>query len=162
MRQRPGEIARHQHVKALRRKVRLLGVHDGKIRLQAEDLRRLACPVDHVRRQVDARGLVSLGRENESEKARTRSQIQHAQRTVLRDIAMKFFEPALVLFIFKFPDALGLKGLRPVRPVMGDAVLDRFHRSFSLRFFCLFPAFFLYYRVSRSAAEAPRGDNPLF
>ena len=162
MRQRPGEIARHQHVKALRRKVRLLGVHDGKIRLQAEDLRRLAGPVDHVRRQVDARGLVSLGRENESEKARTRSQIQHAQRTVLRDIALEFSEPALVLLIFKFPDALGLKGLRPVRPVMGDAVLDRFHRSFSLRFFCLLPAVFLYYRVSRSAAEAPRGDNPLF
>jgi hypothetical protein len=86
--------------------------------------------LDHIRRQVDACGLMPRFCQKAGEKARSGANIQNPQRCALGQVFTKFREPALLFLAFKFWQPLGLKALRPVGPIVGHAMLDRFHLLF--------------------------------
>ena len=70
--------------------------------------------LDHVRRQVDAGRLMSLGREQAGEKARARADIQDPERPSLRQIPEKLREPALPLLAVELTQPLRFERLGPV------------------------------------------------
>ncbi len=92
-----------------------------------EDGRHVLGMVDHLRGQVDADGLMAFLRHQAGEKACPGADVQHAKRPPLRQVFAKFRKPAVLFLTFKFPQALGLKALRPVGPVMRHAMLDSLH-----------------------------------
>ena len=79
MRQGPGEIAGHQHVKALRPELRLLRIHLQEANVQAQYSRHMPCVLDHIRRQVNAGGLMPFGGQQTGKKARTGTHIQNTR-----------------------------------------------------------------------------------
>ena len=127
MRQRPGQVARHQHIKALVREIRLFRIHQ----LEADDLtqhiRHMLGMLDHIRRQVNTGSLMSLGGQQTGKEARTGADIQNLELPALWQIAEEFREPALTLLAVIFTQSLRFKGLCPVRPVLGHAMFDHFH-----------------------------------
>jgi hypothetical protein len=77
-------------------------------------------------------GVMALFRQQAGKEARPGADVQHAQRSPLRQVFVKFREPAVLLLALKFPQTLGLKALRPVGPVMRHPMLDSFHDFASL------------------------------
>ena len=62
--------------------------------------------------------------QNEGKEARSRADIQNAQGTVVRNVAVQLPEPAGVFFVLKFPEPLRLKGIGSPGPVAGDLVFS--------------------------------------
>ena len=170
MRQGPGEIAGHQHVKALRLELRLLRIHLQEANVQAQYSRHMPGVLDHIRRQVNTYGLMPFGGQQTGKKARTGPHIQNTQGLPLGQVSAKLCEPAFPLLTVILPQALGLKALRPESPVGGHAMLDSFHILFLSVWSSFCPPLctrdsritgmtnHLHYSTSKNDANAPGGD----
>ena len=133
----PGQISGHQGIKTVFRKIRFFRVHDLKLQIQSQHTRHVSGMSDHIRCQINSDDFMSFRRQKAGKKSRTGANIQDSKSSAGRKILSEFRKPALPFFTFILPKALGLKPLRPLRPVTGDPPFDHIFAvvSFYILFF---------------------------
>ena len=124
MGKRPCQVPGHYCIKTLLRKIRFFRVHDLKTHIEPECRGHVPGVRDHVRCEINAGDPMPLSRQNTGKKSRAGPDIQDSESPSVRQILPEFRQPSSPFFTFIFPQALGLKPLRPQRPVAGDPILD--------------------------------------
>ena len=133
--QRPCEVAADDDIEGFVRKVELLRIHLPKIGPAAERREVLLRLIDHARRHVDARDLMSHARKQHNKETCTRADVEDAQRAALRQMTLDELLPKRRIGAFELSSSHVGKCRTPRVPIAFNPLSQRL---FSLDHFLRF------------------------